>query len=255
MDYNLKGKTAIITGAAKGLGKAIALNLAKEGVNTAINYNSNREKAEETAAEIISSYGVKAAAIQADVTNEDDVTRLFRQAADTFGAIDILVNNSAVCPITMVCDMAYAEWEQVIKTNLSGTFLTCREMVRYLIGSERKGNIVNVASQAAYNGSKRGKSHYAASKGGVISFTTSLAREVAHLGIRVNAVAPGLMYTEMTAGILDTPEKIAQYNNQIPIGRIATPDDVARIAVFLAGDASNYMTGATLDASGGMTGR
>lgn len=255
MVLNLQGKIAIVTGASRGLGKAIALRLAEEGVHIVVNFKGNADKAEETAESIRKQYPVKVIAIRADVANEADVARLFAETEEKLGPADILINNAGINPISMVYDMELGEWNDIINTNLTGTFLACREMVRHLMDTGRKGCIVNITSQAAFNGSKSGKSHYAASKGGVASFTISLAKEVAHLGIRVNAVSPGLMYTDMTQCILDTPEKIARYNNQIPAGRVADVDEVARIAVFLASDISSYMNGSIVDVSGGLGGR
>ncbi len=252
MQLELQGKIAIVTGASRGLGKAIALRLGQEGADIVINYQSNREKAEETAALIRDKYGVRTTAIRADVAEEADVIRLFNETEEKLGPADILINNAGINPISLVYDMELSEWDDIIRTNLRGTFLPCREMVRRLIDTGRKGNIVNVTSQIVYNGSKRGKSHYAASKGGVMSFTVSLAKEVSHKGIRVNAVSPGLMFTDMTQGILDTQEKIAQYNKAIPVGRIADVDEVARVAVFLSSEAASYMSGSIVDVSGGM---
>jgi 3-oxoacyl-[acyl-carrier protein] reductase len=255
MNLELKGKNAIVTGASRGLGRAIALRLAAEGANVVINYQSSEEKAQETAGFIQNTCGVRALPIRADVADETDVARLFKQTEDALGPVDILINNAGINPISLVCDMDLSEWEAILKVNLTGTFLPSREMVRRLMRAGRKGCIVNIASQVVYNGSKNGKSHYAASKGGVVAFTISLAKEVEHLGIRVNAVVPGLMFTDMTENVLDTPEKIEQYNRKIPIGRIADVDEVARAAVFLASSASSLLNGSLLDVSGGLTER
>jgi len=253
MDLGLKGKVALVTGGSHGLGRAICLNLAAEGANVAVNYRKDPEKARALVDEIGKMYGTAAIAVRGDITAEADVKRIFREVIDRLSGIDILVNNSGVCPISLVKDMSLEEWEGVIKTNLTGVFLTSREMVNALIGMNKPGKIVNIASQAAFNGSKTGKSHYSASKGGVVSFTVSLAKEVAAYGINVNAVAPGMMYTEMTAATLD--EKMDRYKKEIPLGRIAGLDEVARVVSFLSSDASSYITGATVDVSGGITGR
>ena len=196
---------------------------------------------------------MKAIAIKADITVEDDVKKMFTKILEEFSTIDILVNNSGICPISMVKDMSLAEWESVIKTNITGTFLTCREMVNMLGNLKKAGKIVNIASQSAFNGSSTGKSHYSASKGGVVSFTISLAKEVASQKINVNAVAPGMMYTEMTAETLD--KDLKKYERNIPLGRIGKVEETARAVLFLSSDVSDYITGSVIDVSGGIIGR
>ena len=253
MDLNLKGKNAIVTGGSRGLGKAICERLAEEGANILLSYISNAEKAETIAADIMRRHGVKAAAVRADVSVEADVQALFAAALDLFSSVDVLVNNAGVCPVSNILDTTLETWNRVMAVNMTGVFLTCRTMLQTADAMHRSASIINVASATAYLGSKNGKSHYAASKGGVISFTVSLAKEAAALGVRVNAVAPGIMYTDMTAELLD--REIDQYNKKIPIGRIASLDEVASAVAFLAGDASSYMTGSVLDLSGGQCGR
>lgn len=252
MELSLKGKVALVTGGSHGLGKAICLGLAAEGARVAINYRSDPQKAKLLADEITESFGVGAVTVFGDVSIEEHVHRMFKDVIEHFGRIDVLVNNSGICPISMIKDMSLLEWESVIRTNLTGTFLTCREMVNVLVDLKQTGSIVNIASQAAYNGSKTGKSHYAASKGGVVSFTYSLAKEVAGFGIRVNAVAPGMIHTEMTADTL--LRNIDRYKSEIPLGRVAEAHEVARAVAFLVSDASSYITGTTVDVSGGMIG-
>ncbi len=253
MILDLKGKSCLVTGGARGLGKAICESLAKEGVNIAVNYNASSAKAIELSRELSMKYGVKAIAVGADMRSENDVEDMFGTVIKEFGFLDFLVNNSGVCPTSLVKDMSLEEWQNVIDTNLTGTFLACRSMVRYLLENERQGKIVNICSQAAVNGSKSGKSHYAASKGGVLTFTNSLAKEVSKLGITVNAVSPGMIYTDMTADKLDEQQDI--YNETIPIGRIASPEEVAAGVVFLCSAAASYLTGSNLDITGGMIGR
>lgn len=253
MELNLKGKTAIVTGGTRGLGKAISLALAGEGVNIVVNYISRSKTADETLKEIKDKYDVGAVSIKADISTEAGAKALIGLADKEFGGADLLVNNAGICPIRMIKDTPLKEWEDTIRINLTGVFLTCKEMVNSLIDRGVGGKIVNIASQAAYNGSSRGKTPYSASKGGVVSFTTSLAKEVAKYDIRVNAVAPGMMYTELTKSILDI--EMDKYNNQIPIGRIAQVEEVATVIIFMVSDASSYITGATIDVSGGITGR
>ncbi len=253
MDFKLSNKVALITGGARGLGTAICRNMAAEGCNIAINYRNDHKRARLLAEEIEEKYGVKAIFVEGDVTSEEDVKRIFREIISQLGSIDILINNSGICRVSMVKDMDLFQWNSVISTNLTGTFLTSREMINILIAQNKCGKIVNIASQSAFNGSKNGKSHYAASKGGVVTFTLSLAKEVAQYGINVNSVAPGMMYTEMTSETLD--KDMDKYKKEIPLGRIAEFDEVARVVVFLASDVSSYITGTTLDVSGGIVGR
>lgn len=166
------------------------------------------------------------------------------------GPLDILVNNAGVWPTAFVKDMAEEEWNTTLAVNLTGTFLTCREVVRRWLASGRRGSIVNITSQAAFHGSTTGHAHYAASKAGVVAFTVSLAREVAPQGIRVNAVAPGMMATEMAREALEKGRD--DYLKRIPLRRIADAAEVASAVVFLASDRASYMTGATVDVTGGM---
>ncbi len=252
MELRLKNKVALITGGSQGLGRAICIALAAEGSKVAVNYRNNPKKADNVASEIYDKFGTEVMTVYGDITIENQVRSMFEEVQRHFRHIDILINNSGICPISMIKDMTLEEWESVICTNLTGTFLTSREMVNLLIRNGQVGNIVNIASQAAYNGSKTGKTHYAASKGGVVTFTLSLAKEVSDYGIRVNAVAPGMIYTDMIAESLKKNKE--KYEKKIPIGRIADADEVARAAVFLVSDAASYITGSIVDVSGGIIG-
>lgn len=253
MDLNLGGKNAIVTGGSRGLGKAICERLAREGANVLLTYAANADMAESVAAQLMRQYGVRAAAIRVDVSREQDVQALFTFAVQLFQSIDVLVNNAGVCPVSPIMDTTLETWNRVMAVNMGGVFLTCREMIRQATAAGTPASIVNIASATAYLGSRNGKTHYAASKGGVISFTSSLAKEVARNQIRVNAIAPGIMYTDMTAELLE--RDMEHYRKQIPIGRIATLDEAADAVLFLASEASAYMTGAVLDFSGGQIGR
>jgi 3-oxoacyl-[acyl-carrier protein] reductase len=164
--------------------------------------------------------------------------------------LDILVNNAALCPTCDVKDLTTADWTRTIEVNLTGTFLCSREMVRQLVAAGRPGRIVNISSQAAFRGSTTGHAPYDASKGGIVSLTVSMAREVARHGIAVNAVAPGMMLTEMTAKTLQANRQ--KYLARIPLGRVGNTSEIADVVVFLASDRAGYMTGATVDVSGGM---
>ncbi len=250
MDLELQAKVALVTGGSQGLGRAVCLRLAAEGARVAVNYRRQAAKAEAVVDEIRQQYRTEAMSVGGDVSEEDDVREIFDKVEAKFSTVEILVNNAAVCPTRAVKDMSLAEWSETLDVNLNGTFLACREMVRRLLAAGRTGRIVNVSSQAAFRGSTTGHAPYDASKGGIVSFTVALARELAPQGIAVNAVAPGMMLTEMTAAALKANE--AKYLARIPLNRIAETKEVADVIVFLASARASYMTGATVDVSGGM---
>jgi 3-oxoacyl-[acyl-carrier protein] reductase len=250
MDLNLKDKIALVTGGSRSLGKEICISLAAEGAKVAVNYRRNPELAKELAEHIKTTYGTQAVPALADVSKEADVIAVFDQIEKDLGQIDILINNAAVCPTCPVHEMSEQVWKKTIDVNLNGTFLTSREFVKRLLQKKRKGRIVNIVSQAAFRGSTTGHAPYDASKGGIVSFTIALAREVAKKGICVNAVAPGIIRTDMMAPALAQNEQ--KYLNRIPLHRIAEPKEIADIITFLASEKSAYMTGATVDVSGGM---
>ncbi|OHB80904.1 MAG: 3-oxoacyl-ACP reductase [Planctomycetes bacterium RBG_16_64_10] len=250
MDLHLKDKVALVTGGARGLGQAICLGLATEGAHVAINYCRARQRAAALADRIRATHGGDAIAVQGDVAEAENVARIFEQSEHRLGPLDILVNNAAVWPRAYVREMTEEDWDRTLAVNLKGAFLTCREAVRRWLAAGRGGRIVNVSSAVAFLGSTTGHAHYAASKAGLVNFTVSLAREVAAQGIYVNAVAPGMMRTEMALDALETNQ--AGYLQRIPLGRIADPAEVANTVVFMASDRASYTTGATIDASGGM---
>ena len=250
MDLNLKDKIAIVTGGSRSLGKAICLALAAEGAKVVINYRRNPELALALADQIKKTYNTEALHALADVSKEADVIAMFDQIEKDLGQTDILINNAAVCPTCPVHEMTEQVWKETIDVNLNGTFLTSREFVKRLLQTDRKGRIVNIVSQAAFRGSTSGHAPYDASKGGIVSFTIALAREVAAKGICVNAVAPGIVKTDMMAPALAKNEQ--KYLDRIPLRRIAEPQEIADIVTFIASEKSAYMTGATVDASGGM---
>jgi 3-oxoacyl-[acyl-carrier protein] reductase len=249
MDLHLADKVAIVTGGSRGLGKAICRSLAGEGARVAVNYVRSADKAR-AVADAITEAGGTAAPFQADVGDASAVVDLFDRVRETLGPVDGLVNNAAYCPVVPTAEISEEEWNRAFQVNVTGTFLASRELVRRLRGEGRTGRIVNVSSQAAFRGSRSGKSAYDASKGAIVAFTVSLAREMAPHGIAVNAVAPGLMYTEMLAPYVDAePEKFA---SRLPIGRLGRTEEVADVVTFLASDRAGFMTGATVDVSGGM---
>lgn len=250
MDLHLKDKVALVTGGSHGLGKSICLGLAAEGAKVAVNYRQRPEKAAAVVKDIQETYAGEAIAVYGDMSSEMEIMKMFPQIAAQFGPLDILVNNAAICPQAWVKDTLAEVWNSVLQVNLTGTFIACREMVKGLIEAKRPGRIVNIASVAAFHGSTSGQAAYDASKGGMISFTVSLAREVAPYGITVNALAPGLMVTDMTEKkYLAQKEK---YLARIPLGRFGETEEIADAVVFLCSDRARYVTGTTMNVSGGI---
>lgn len=257
MDLNLRDRVALVTGGSRGLGRAISLGLAAEGAKVAVNYYRDCEKgidfgpeATELAKVLRAAHGVPVLPVPGDVAKFADIDAMFRQTESALGPIDILVNNAGIWPTAYVKDMTEEQWNATVAINMTGTFLTCREAVRRWLASGRKGRIVNITSQAAFHGSTTGHAHYAASKAGVVTFSISLAREVAPQGIHVNCVAPGMMSTEMARDALEKNKE--QYIERTPLRRIADASEVANVVVFLCSDRASYMTGATVDVTGGM---
>jgi 3-oxoacyl-[acyl-carrier protein] reductase len=250
VDLNLKDKVVLVTGGSHGLGKAICLLLAAEGAQVIVNYRRQAEKAEAVVKEIVDTYGTKALAAFGDIAKEADVVALFKQIDEQFGRIDGLVNNAAYCPTAQVAEMTEETWNYTFQVNMTGTFMCCREFVKRCLEREQPGRIVNISSQAAFRGSTTGHAPYDASKGGLIAFTVSLAREVAGNNITVNCVAPGMMFTEMTEKVLTVNKQ--KYLDRIPIHRIGTAEEVGRVVTFMVSDGGSYMTGATVDVSGGL---
>jgi 3-oxoacyl-[acyl-carrier protein] reductase len=250
MDLQLAGKVALVTGGSHGLGRAICLSLAAEGVKVGINYHRNPEKTAALIAEIRERFGVEAAGALGDIAVEADVERMFAALADALGPVEILVNNAAVCPVGPITELSEADWNRAFQVNMTGTFLCSRELVRRRKAEGKAGRIVNISSQAAFRGSQSGKAPYDASKGAIVAFTISLARELAPLGFGVNCVAPGFMYTEMLAPFIDANRE--KFESRVPLARIAALEEVADVVTFLASPRASYMTGATVDVSGGL---
>ncbi|MDR0871783.1 MAG: SDR family oxidoreductase [Planctomycetaceae bacterium] len=250
MDLHLRNKVVLVTGAASGLGKSIALLLAEEEAKVAVNYRSKKDAAVQLVDELRSKYGVDAAAVYADAANESDVKQMFDETEQHLGNVDAVVNNAAYCANPETASLTLDEFRKCIDINLQGTFLTSRELVQRLRRRKSGGNIVNISSQAALRGSQNGKAAYDMTKAGILGFTRSLALETAKDGILVNAVLPGLMYTEIIAAAIDAdPER---FNKRSPLGRIGRTEEIANVAVFLCSDRVSYMTGATVDVSGGL---
>ncbi|MDO4620382.1 MAG: glucose 1-dehydrogenase [Lachnospiraceae bacterium] len=252
MDYELRGKTAIVTGGGGGLGATISERLMKEGVNVVIADVKSTPETDRWIEKMNESSESRACMVITDVSKEEQIDRLFDTALAEFGQVDIVVNNAGIWPSAYVREMQADAFRRTLDINLIGPFLLCKRMANYCIENGRKGKIVNMVSQAAFHGSTSGHAHYAASKAGLVGFTISLAREVAPYGINVNAVAPGIMETPMIMESLKDPVKKEAYLNRIPLRKVATTEDVASIVLFLTGSQSDYMTGATLDATGGM---
>ncbi len=247
VDLGLQDKVALITGGSRGLGKTIARMLGDEGAQVAV---MARTSPDAVAAEIRDEVGVPTAAVAGDVSNEADVVRMFDQVEASLGPVDALVNNAAYCPVHPTPETSVEEYTRALQVNMVGTFLASREMVRRLMAAGRHGKIVNISSQAAFRGSQSGKTAYDSSKAGIVGFTVSLALEMAKHGINVNCVAPGLMRTEMIAAAIDAdPER---FNKRAPLGRIGTTEEIAGVVVFLCSQRASYMTGATVDVSGGL---
>ena len=242
----LTGKTAIVTGAAQGIGKEIALNLAQEGANIAI-VDVNLEQAEKTAQEL-SSLGRETMALKVDVSRGAEVEEMVNKILDKFGKIDILVNNAGITRDNLLLRMKEEEWDAVIAINLKGTF-NCLKAVTRPMMKARSGKIVNIASIIGVAGNA-GQANYAASKAGVIALTKSAAKELASRGINVNAVAPGFIQTAMTHVLPETV--VAEMLKRIPLAKLGEVKDVAKAVLFLAGPDSDYITGQTIVVDGGM---
>jgi len=241
----LKGKIALVTGASRGIGKAIAIELARNGADVAVNYNRNEKEALEVV-EDIKKLGCKSIAIKADVGSFDDAAAMFEAVKKEFGRIDILVNNAGIIMDKTLQNMGKEEWASVLKTNLTSVYNVTKNAVPLL---NRNGRIINISSIVALDGNF-GQSNYAASKAGIIGFTKSLAKELGKHGITVNAVAPGLIDTDIIRDI--PPERKKELDRMVPLGRIGTPKDIANVVVFLASPKAGYITGEAIRVDGGL---
>lgn len=243
----LKEKSALVTGSSRGIGRAIALELAKQGANVAVNYAGNEEKARETV-EDIEKFGVKAIKIQADVASEADVKAMVKEVVAEFGSLDILVNNAGANKDNLIMRMKEEDFDHVINTNLKGTFLCTKAAARYMM-KQRAGKIVNVSSIVGVSGNP-GQANYVAAKSGVIGLTKTTAKEFATRNIHVNAVAPGFIATDMTDAL--TEEQQQGMLALIPLEKFGEPEDVAKTVRFLASSDADYITGQTIHIDGGM---
>lgn len=242
----LSKKVALVTGASRGIGKAIALEMAREGADIVVNYSSSEAHANEVARSI-SELGRRALVVRADVSRVDQVEAMRKLVLEKFGGVDILVNNAGIHHHLKSWEIDETEWKRVLNVNLNGVFL-CSRAFGPEMRMKRWGRIVNISSIIAFIGTDH-EAHYGASKAGVIGLTKSLALELAPYNITVNAIAPGLIETDMTAGA--TPEEKEKALELIPLGRIGQPIDIAYTAVFLASDRASFITGQTINVNGG----
>ncbi|WP_154481644.1 3-oxoacyl-[acyl-carrier-protein] reductase [Anaerosalibacter bizertensis] len=243
----LKEKNALVTGGSRGIGRATAIELSKEGANVIITYNSNEEKAKEVIKEVEKN-GVKGLAIKADVSSEEDVKSMMKTIKSQFDSIDVLVNNAGVTKDNLLIRMKSEDWDKVINTNLKGVYLCTKAVVRGMM-KKRHGKIVNIASVVGISGNA-GQGNYSASKAGVIGFTKSIAKELGSRGINVNGVAPGFVETDMTEVLSEDIKE--QSLKLIPLNRFAKPEDIANVVVFLCSEKANYITGQIINVDGGM---
>lgn len=244
---NLEGKTAVVTGGSRGIGRAVCTELACQGANVVFCYTAGEAAARQTAAQCME-YGVQTLFVRCDVTKAEEVKNMMNRALQEFGRIDILVNNAGITRDGLLMKMREEDFDAVIDTNIKGAFLCMKEVSRTMI-KQRYGRVINISSVVGLHGNV-GQMNYAASKAGIIGMTKSMAKELGSRGITVNAVAPGFIKTDMTSEMTDDiREKLLL---QIPAGRMGTAEDVAHAVAFLAGEAAGYITGQVLCVDGGM---
>lgn len=248
--FDLNGKVALVTGASSGIGRAAAEALAANGARVAINFHRNEAGAEAVRAEIAKGGG-SAIVVQADVTRSSDVESLVEQTVAELGPVDILVNNAgSLIERLKILELTEARWDEVIDLNLKSAFL-CSRAVAGSMMQRKTGTIINVSSIAGRNGGALGSIHYSTAKGGLITFTKGLAKELAPFGVRVNAISPGVIDTRYHEQF-SSPEMMKTYAGMIPLGRVGTPSEVAEVICFLASDAASFLVGETIEINGGM---
>ena len=243
----LKGKTVIITGATRGIGKGVALKLAEQGANIAFTYVSSKEKADAIEQELLL-LGVKAKAFKSDASKMSEAESFVKKVNETFGSIDVLVNNAGITKDNLLMRMSEEDFDRVLEVNLKSIFNMTKSVQRTML-KQRSGSIINMTSVVGVKGNA-GQSNYAASKAGVIGFTKSIALELGSRNIRCNAIAPGFIETEMTDKLDE--KVISEWRNSIPLKRGGTPEDVANVTLFLASELSAYVSGQVVNVCGGM---
>jgi len=244
---NFSGKTVLVTGSTRGIGRAIAEAFAKYGANVIIS-GTVEEKAREVAKEISQKYGVKTLGVGMNVADPQSVEEAFKKIKGTFEGVDILINNAGITRDTLFLRMRLEDWQKVLDVNLTGAFLVTKQVIRYMV-KKRWGRIINITSVVGFTGNV-GQVNYSTTKSGLIGFTKSLAKELAPRNILVNAVAPGFIETEMTASLSDDIKE--NYKRQIPLGRFGKPEEVANVVLFLASPMADYITGEVIHVNGGM---
>lgn len=244
---SLKGKKAVVTGSSRGIGRGCALTLARYGADIAVNYTESAKKAEDVVREI-EKMGRKSFAVKADVSKEDEVNSLFEKTVNEFGRIDILVNNAGIHQHLKTWELSLKDWQKIIDVNLTGVFLCSKRAVIHM-KEAKSGSIVNISSCVAFTGTDH-EIHYASTKAGVLGFTKSLALEVAPYRMRVNAVAPGFIATDMVLPLTDEARK--KIESDIPLGRLGEPADIGEVTAFLVSDLAAYITGEVVHVNGGL---
>jgi len=245
---DLEGKIALVTGASRGLGRGVALVLAEKGADVIVNFHSKEDEAREVCAEI-DKMGRQSICLKADVSHADEVAKMFAAIKEKFGRLDILVNNAGTTKPQDIFETSEADWDRIIDTNLKSVFLCSREAMK-MMKEQHYGRIIAMSSIVAHRGALYGHVHYAATKGGILGFVRTLARTGAPLGINVNAIAPGIIETELlfqTHG----DQEVARLSDSVPLG-LGKPRDIGLAAAYLAGEGGRYITGAVIDVNGGM---
>ena len=257
MDLNLNGKVAIVTGVSgkdggSGVGAAVCIEFAKEGMNVVANYIVDGEEMTEFIAGINNEYNTKSIAVYGDISKPSDIDNLINKAVETYGRLDILINNAGILPVTDILDMPDEEWEKVIKINLTGTFFLCKRFAQKLIVMNRPGRILNISSKSGVSISSPSRSHYATSKGALITLTKALALELTKYGIIVNAIVPGILRTPLNEHLFKDPKVEKNYVKRIIMGRLTEPKEIAEVVAFFVSEKTETTPGSIVDVTGGM---